>query len=148
MKTRRKVALWVGVALLGIVAGCFLLMNALMPETKLMVTVENRTDEPLQDGTYGYYGELSRANPPFDVVPARARVTGRLYQGPDMMQLHCRVAGAHDDTVAVGYPSDSGGEDLVWVVAEGESLVIDSTASIRHGKVSSAWSRRELRANR
>jgi hypothetical protein len=146
MKKFGKVVLWSCLALFGALVGCMCFVMLIAPETKLRVTVENRTSQPLTNGTSGLWDSprtWGPINPPLNRIPAGARVTGNVDGPLETVQVHYRVMDAIDDTVNLPYQANEGGVDWTFVVAEGSSLVVDSSTSIRKGHVASTWSRRQ-----
>jgi hypothetical protein len=130
MKHARKFVVGVLVGLSAVVAGCIGFMALVFPETKLKVTIDNRTDRPLTNGSYGGWGyALHPAESPIRVIAPHSRVTHVLDQpaASRTTVIRFRVAGVRDDSVDVGYQGDAGGLEWTWISAEGDSLVKDSS---------------------
>ena len=138
-----RVAKFVGIGLIAYIAWAVVLRGIatrLMRPTTLRVTVVNRTNQPLTNGTWEY-SPLRGIPPRLDEIAPGATVTYTTNPGSEEARLHFRVANARDDTVSFGYGAE--GRDCTWIVAEGESLVVDSTNSIRDGQVARSWGRRQ-----
>jgi hypothetical protein len=128
MKLWKIVTLGALIGALAIVGCCIGLTALIIPETAVKVTIDNRMDRPLTNGSYGQWRRTKYpAEPPLDVIPAHSKVTCEL-RGIHSETTFIRylINSARYDSVDLGYQAEEGGVQWTWITAEHDSLFRDS----------------------